>query len=91
MNDCEQQVFFLQKEVLEWEKKFLDVCEEGVPGLTIYYFTLRSYDDVGGGAIQNDVRFITMGYVLVITYLTLALGKFNCRDYKVSPCSYISK
>ena len=90
MGDCEQQVL-LQKEVLEWEKKFLDVSEEGVPGLNIYYFTLRSYEDVGGGAIQNDVRFIIMGYVLVITYLTLALGKFNCRDYKVSPSSYISK
>ena len=82
--------FFLQKEVLEWEKKFLDVCEEGIPGLDIYYFTIRSYEDLVGGAIQDGLQFLIIGYILMITYFTVALGRINCRDSKVRSCSYNS-
>ena len=73
-----------QKEVLEFEQKFLDVCDEGVESLQIYYFAVRSFADIGGGAISDDLQFLAIGYILVIIYLTLALGKFNCRDHKVS-------
>ncbi|XP_075238943.1 patched domain-containing protein 3-like [Convolutriloba macropyga] len=73
-----------QEYIREWEQKFLDVCEEGVGGgATVYYFAVRSFGDIGGGAIDDDLQFLAGGYILVIIYLIVALGKFNCRDQKI--------
>ena len=74
----------LQDYLLDWEQKFLDACAEGLDGVSVYYFAFRSYGDIGGGAIDDDLQFLAGGYILVIIYLMVALGKFNCRDQKVS-------
>ena len=44
---------------------------------------VRSFKDIGAGAIKDDLRFLGMGYVLVVLYLFLTLGNLNCRDHKV--------
>ena len=69
---------------MEWEQKFLDICEEGIGGgASVYYFAARSVGDIGGSAIDGDLQFLAGGYFLVIIYLIMALGKFNRRDQKV--------
>ncbi|XP_063713445.1 NPC intracellular cholesterol transporter 1-like [Symsagittifera roscoffensis] len=70
--------------ILEWEQKFLDICEEGIGGgASVYYFAARSVGDIGGSAIDGDLQFLAGGYFLVIIYLIMALGKFNRRDQKI--------
>jgi len=46
----------------------------------IYY----SFSDEAGNAITGDVSLLSAGYVLVIVYITIMLGKFNCLEQRVS-------
>jgi len=69
--------------VLDWEEKFLDVCEAGVSGLEIYRFAQRSPQDIGSGAVADDIPFLFGGYFLVIAFLFFTLGKFNCQEQKI--------
>ena len=72
-----------EPEVLEWEEKFLEEAGKGIEGLSVYYFSARSFGDIGGGAITGDLSFLFVGYALVIVYLALALGKFSFIDQKI--------
>jgi hypothetical protein len=49
-------------------------------GVYIYY----SFSDEAGDAISGDVSLLSAGYVLVIVYITIMLGKFNCLEQRVS-------
>ena len=46
----------------------------------IYY----SFSDEAGDAITGDISLLSAGYVLVIIYITIMLGKFNCLEQRVS-------
>ncbi|XP_075245767.1 patched domain-containing protein 3-like isoform X2 [Convolutriloba macropyga] len=69
--------------VLDWEEKFLDECEKGVSGVTVFRFSQRSPTDIGSGAVEDDIPFLFAGYALVIIFLFATLGKFNCHEQKV--------
>ena len=47
-----------ESEVLDWEDAFLKLAENGIEGLTVYYFAARSFGDIGGGAIGGDLSFL---------------------------------
>ncbi|XP_063724453.1 NPC intracellular cholesterol transporter 1-like [Symsagittifera roscoffensis] len=68
--------------VLEWEQRFLDTCSEGIEGYSVYYLAVRSFSDIGGGTIKGDLRFLGVGYILVILYLTINLGNLNFLESK---------
>ena len=71
--------------MLEWEEKFLDLCSAGVgEAASLYYFAARSISDIGGGTINSDLKFLAVGYFLVVLYLTTTLGKMNCLHQKVT-------
>lgn len=42
-----------------------------------------SFSDEAGGAIRGDIAFLSAGYVIVIVYITIMLGKFNCLEQRV--------
>ncbi|CAD5111994.1 DgyrCDS1247 [Dimorphilus gyrociliatus] len=62
-----------------WEKSYLDIAEKGsqLPKTNLYYFSTRSFGDVGGGAISGDVSLLAAGYMIVIVFVCIVLGKFN--------------
>lgn len=69
-----------------WEKSYLDVAEKGseISGTKLYYFSTRSFGDVGGAAISGDVTFLAAGYMIVIVFVCIVLGKFNRVEQRVS-------
>lgn len=68
-----------------WEKSYLDIGDKGssVPKTNLYYFSTRSFGDVGGDAISGDVRFLAAGYMIVIVFVCIVLGKFNRVEQRV--------
>ncbi|CAH1243988.1 NPC1 [Branchiostoma lanceolatum] len=68
----------------EWEKGWLEVAqEERSDGVTVTPFATRSFGDEGGGAIQSDLTLLSAGYALIIGYVAMVLGKFNCIEQKI--------
>jgi predicted RND superfamily exporter protein len=63
-----------------WEKDvFLYVLEKSVPetykSITVDYFSGRSFSDEFGGAIQGDLLYVQVSYVIVFLFLGANLGK----------------
>ena len=48
-------------------------------GLTL----IDRYREDAGGSIQSDVRLLSIGYVLIIAYVAIMLGKFTRLNVKV--------
>lgn len=60
-----------------WEKKFLDISLAEHEGIVVHPQATRSFSDEFGGAIQGDLGLLSTGYLLIIVYLSLNLGKFD--------------
>ena len=41
------------------------------------------YQEDSGGSIQGDVQLLSIGYVLIIIYVAIMLGKFTRLNIKV--------
>ncbi|GMH68897.1 hypothetical protein TL16_g05032 [Triparma laevis f. inornata] len=54
---------------------FLEIGETCVDGLNCYRFAERSFSDEFGGAIGGDVVLMNIGFLIIIIYLYLNLGK----------------
>ncbi|XP_075240295.1 patched domain-containing protein 3-like [Convolutriloba macropyga] len=70
------------QDVLDFETQFLDFCQDGVSGVTIYCASDKSFSDIGDEAIAADITLLIIGYNLVIIYIMVMTGRFNCRDQK---------
>ena len=62
-----------------WEKEFLQVGMACVAGLNCYRFAERSFSDEFGGAISGDVVLMNIGFMIIIGYLYVNLGKVGDR------------
>ncbi|GMH53979.1 hypothetical protein TrST_g11911 [Triparma strigata] len=62
-----------------WEEKFLEIGETCVDGLSCYRFAERSFSDEFGGAIGGDIVLMNIGFLIIIMYLYLNLGKVGDR------------
>ena len=62
-----------------WEEEFLDVGKACVSGLNCYRFAERSFSDEFGGAISGDVILMNIGFMIIIGYLYVNLGKVGDR------------
>ena len=56
--------------------------------LCVWHLVRRSdyfnrYQEDGGGSIQNDVQLLSIGYILIIAYVAIMLGKFTRLHIKV--------
>ena len=47
-------------------------------------YTIHSFGDEVGSSILGDVAFLSAGYILIILYVALILGRFNCIEMRVS-------
>ncbi|XP_071143132.1 patched domain-containing protein 3-like isoform X1 [Mytilus edulis] len=66
-----------------WEQQLIDLGQKEHSGIsTTYVFAIRSFSDEAGGAIRGDIAFLSAGYVIVIVYITIMLGKFNCLEQR---------
>ena len=43
----------------------------------------RSFTDVGVGAILGDSQILFLSYMIVINYVYIMLGRFNCVEQRV--------
>ena len=41
------------------------------------------YQEDASGSIQNDIQLLSIGYILIITYVAIMLGKFTRLHIKV--------
>ncbi|CAL4137274.1 unnamed protein product, partial [Meganyctiphanes norvegica] len=70
----------IDKGSLEWERRFIDTVlnttnrEEDV---NIYFLAASSFGLVAGNSIQNDLRYLSIGFIVVFIFVVLMLGKFN--------------
>lgn len=49
-----------------------------------------SFGDAVGSSISDDVLKLGIGYVLIIIYVSISLGKFNCMEQRVRMFSMIN-
>ena len=52
-------------------------------GLISYPHIGRSFTDVGVGAIFGDSQVLFLGYMIVINYVYIMLGRFNCVEQRI--------
>ncbi|KAK2157172.1 hypothetical protein LSH36_196g03007 [Paralvinella palmiformis] len=65
-------------DVINWEEQFLEIGGQGISNLdTLYYFATKSFMDEAVGAILDDVVLLAMGYMLVIVFISVVLGRFT--------------
>ncbi|BFY99481.1 hypothetical protein BsWGS_02520 [Bradybaena similaris] len=68
----------------EFEKSMIDKALQGhqnISGTTVY--ATRSFDDEGYGAVKNEVKLLSAGFILVFVFIMLSLGKFNLLEQKI--------
>jgi Niemann-Pick C1 protein len=71
----------------DWEEKFLKVGEDGHADINnVYRFAFRSFGDIGGGAILGDLTLLSTGYILIIVFVCIVLGRFNTVNQRVYVC-----
>ena len=51
-------------------------------GLSSYINVKRSFGDIGGKTILDDVAQLGIGYMIVFVYCMIMLGKFNCVEQR---------
>ena len=53
------------------------------PGLTALPSTMRSFGDLIGGSIGDDLNTLATGYILILVYVCLNLGRLNSVEQRV--------
>ncbi|KAJ8306306.1 hypothetical protein KUTeg_016851 [Tegillarca granosa] len=43
----------------------------------------ESFSDVAGETISGDIRYLTAGYFLLIVFVAVILGRFNCTEHRI--------
>ncbi|XP_067946636.1 patched domain-containing protein 3-like [Watersipora subatra] len=68
-----------------WELEFVDIVNNcsGQRVEKCYALAARSFGDEVGSSILGDVAFLSAGYILIILYVALILGRFNCIEMRV--------
>jgi len=67
----------------EWETDFSKLMDKfDLSSLELFYFTRVQYQEDSGGSIQGDVQLLSIGYVLIIIYVAIMLGKFTRLNIK---------
>ena len=77
----------ISKETFEFEGNLIDVLlnETGFPnGLNGYPNVRRSFGDIGGSTIRGDVKGLIIGYMLLLIYVQIMLGRFNCVEQRAA-------
>lgn len=67
------------KEVLEWEKTFVEKVASLVDNLScfkVYYSSERSLDDAISESSGSDITLVSITFTLMITFACVMLGKF---------------
>jgi predicted RND superfamily exporter protein len=62
----------------EWENDFLDIAKKCSPSLSCYRSAGRSLSDEFGNAIGGDIILMNIGFLVIIIYLSVNLGR--CGD-----------
>ena len=60
------------------------VCVCVIFNLNWFLCVCGSFSDEAGGAIKSDVVSLSIGYFIVILFVMIVLGRFNCMEQKVS-------
>ncbi|KAJ8305936.1 hypothetical protein KUTeg_016481 [Tegillarca granosa] len=69
---------------MTWELDLVNIVKQGHRNLNnIYIYTTRSFDDEGYGAVNNDTKLLSAGFIIVLIFLVLTLGRFNLLEQKV--------
>jgi len=68
-----------------------DDVEKSYPGLTLNYLSSRSFSDEFGGAIQGDITFVQVSYLIAFIFLGATLGRFcgSGSRWAVSLCALV--
>ena len=66
----------------EFEQEFIYFLDNYSSQITndpvsVQYFCQKSFSDAIGGTIRGDLKFLSMGFIIVFIYIMLMLGKFN--------------
>ncbi|KAL9950578.1 hypothetical protein ACROYT_G043094 [Oculina patagonica] len=72
------------KVVEQWETEFnnlMDMTE--TTSVELFYITEVRYQEDADRSIQGDLKLLSMGYVLIIVYVSIALGNFTRLNIKV--------
>lgn len=63
---------------LDFETRFIEIGNNfTLSGVKAHVNAARSFGDVLGGSIGGDVNMLALGYLIVIIYVMVMLGKFN--------------
>ncbi|KAI8773865.1 NPC1-like intracellular cholesterol transporter 1 isoform X1 [Biomphalaria glabrata] len=69
---------------LDFEKAMIDMALKGIRGINkTYVYATRSFDDEGYGVINQDIKLLAMGFIIVFAFVLLSLGKFDLLRQKV--------
>ena len=53
------------------------------PYIYLSYFTDSSWEDEGMGAVTNDAGLLTVGFSIVLVYVTFTIGNYSMIHHKV--------
>ncbi|XP_077981544.1 patched domain-containing protein 3-like [Glandiceps talaboti] len=66
-----------------WEDECADLALAGHKDISsVYVFTIFSFREESGKSIQGDITFLSAGYMLIIVYIAIMLGKFTMIEHK---------
>lgn len=68
---------YVDKPAEEWEAEFLQIGKSCIPDFTCYRYAERSFSDEFGAAIGGDVVLMNIGFLIIILYLYINLGKLG--------------
>ena len=77
----------ISKETFEFEGDMLKVLlnETGFPkGLKAHPNVRRSFGDIAGGTILGDIKGLVIGYMLLLIYVQIMLGRMNCVEQRAA-------
>ena len=64
--------------VMKFEKALINLTLNlDAEGLEATLNTVRSFNDIAGGDIDSDISLLGTGYIIVLIYVMIMLGKFN--------------
>lgn len=69
-----------------FEEKLLNLVNEDFNfefGVVAYPLTMRSFGDLIGGSIGDDLNTLATGYILILLYVCFNLGKLNSVEHRV--------
>jgi len=71
---------------LMFEEKLLNLVNDDFEfkeGLVAYPLTMRSFGDLVGGSIGDDLNTLATGYILILIYVCFNLGRLNSVEHRV--------